>query len=199
MPNRHRRVWTKNEDHELQFYWGERSLTWLAEHFQRTEWGVSQHARALGLGPASRGTDSVSMRELERRSGFSVPKILQAAEALKLRLWRIETSDPAHRSPKRAYAINEDQVERLIEYMLANPLIYSNAPNAQRTTKGLWGVGKKPLVCASCGRNDRPHCAKDKCKICYNAGFKKRGMMPPDFARDDAHLQQILDEMERRR
>ena len=172
IPSRHRRVWTDEEDHKLMFFWGAISLPSSATKLDRTAWAVAQRARALQLGPFSRG-DGLSMRAFCRYSGFSDMKVWAAVEALGLLLRRMPTSDPEHRSPRRAYLISEEQQEKLLEHMLEHEVYFKNKPGSGKTEKGVWGIGKKPEACLDCHRADKPHFAKGKCKYCYSRPYKE--------------------------
>lgn len=173
MPLNHRRRWTVADDDKLQFWWGYFSLRTIAMRLDRTPWAIAQRARMLKLGPFSKGLGVSSMRAFERFSGFSILKIRAAAQALSITINRMQVSDPAHGRPKRQFAITEDQQAALLKHMLEHPLYYKNLPGAGKTTKGVWGIGRKPSACVRCGRNDRPHFAKGKCNSCYSAKYKK--------------------------
>ena len=172
IPSRHRRVWTDEEDHKLMFFWGATPLPTIATKLNRTAWAVAQRARALKLGPFSRG-DGLSMRAFCEHSGFSDMKVWAAVEALGLLLRRMPTSDPEHRSPRRAYLISEEQQEKLLEHMLEHEVYFKNKPGSGKTEKGVWGVGKKPEACLDCRRTDKPHFARGKCKYCYTRPYKE--------------------------
>jgi len=173
LPERHGRHWTETEDKKLFIEWSNLSVFAIAKKLQRTPWGIAQRARALKLGPFSHG-NGISMREFERYSGFSSMKIKAAVKALGLQLPRIIPSDPAHKSPLRRFMIDEDHQDALLKHMLDNPLYFMNEPGAGKTTKGVWGIGRKAPRCKICKRNDIPHFAKDKCKRCYQIKYTKQ-------------------------
>lgn len=170
-PN-HNRPWTFKERVYLEFYWGLYSLERLARDLGRTTWGIAEQAVKLKLGPFSK--NHLSINEFSRISGFSNTKIMRTARHLGMQLARVRLSTPMQPRKKRRYALTEKQQQRLLEVMLAREYIYEDLPGNARTTQGRWGVGKKPERCVKCGQNEKSHYAKGMCRICYNAGFKKK-------------------------
>lgn len=168
--------WLKTEDHQLQFYWGVKRVEWIANRLDRTPWGVVHRASALKLGPFE--NETISMRRFETLSGYNASQIRKAAHRAGLLLHRATPGSPVRSRPKRLYAITEEQQEVLLKELLATTTrsshVYADKPGDRRTTKGKWGVGKKPLQCVRCGRSSRPHCAKGMCASCYNGIDKKR-------------------------
>lgn len=197
-PERHGRPWTKEEDHLLEFFWGSHNVTWIAKRIKRTPWSITHRALDLKLGPFERGT--ISMRKFCQRSGFLQHQVLRAARHLNIHVFRATPGSPIKSRPQRRYAIDDDQQElllsKLLELTRVSSHVYEDKLGAPRTTKGRWGVGKKPAACTVCGTAERPHFAKDKCASCYNRKYKKRRVALPDFATDDQHFQKILDEMD---
>lgn len=175
-PERHRKAWTEKEENHLHFYWGVRSPERLAQDLERTPWAVVQHAIKLKLGPFSRGT--MSLRELEHFSGFSITKIKQALGKLNIKVPRARRSDPSFRRT-REYAIDDETAEKVIQYMIDNPLIYADKKGSTRTTRGAWGVGTKPAACNRCARTDKPHYAKGYCQGCYRVVFDMKDKYVP--------------------
>lgn len=173
IPDRHRRTWTQKEDEYLQWNWSEKTIEVMATDLARTQWAVAVRAVHLRLGPYARGT--MSLREVERFSGFSVTKIKQAVKKLRLRVPRALTSEPGQKRTAE-FAFTEDMLETVTAFMLENPLIYSDKKGAQRSTRGAWGVGKKPPACLRCGKDEKPHYAKGHCRYCY---FVVSGLRKP--------------------
>lgn len=178
-PERHEQRWTDHEKDLLSFWWGTFSLHTIAKRLRRTTWGVSQMAKALKLGPFSKGT--ISMEHFEKLSGFSRPKIHATAKALGLRLDRVVKSEPRPARKARPFAITEDQQEVLLEHMLKNPIFHTNKPGNRKTTQGAWGVGWKPAACEGCNRNDIPHYAKGRCSTCHRRLLRNKDMLGPIY------------------
>lgn len=176
LPEQHRRPWSDTDKDKLTFWWGTFKLPTLATRLNRTQWAVAQMARQLKLGPFSRG-EGISMREFERISGYSSSKIEAAAKALDIKLKRIERSDPIRRRPLARFVITDDQQDALLQHMLAHENYYMNLPGSGKTTRGVWGIGKKPSACQRCGRNDRPHFSNGYCKPCQVFVHKRNKRM----------------------
>lgn len=152
--------------------WGEVSLSQVAKLLQRSPWGVSCRARQLGLGSPSRSTWTV--RDVAKYSGFSDEKVRHAIEKMDLRPRRAFNGSPkSKRARSTTVALTDEQADALTEYMIANPYIWTDAPGMERSTKGVWGVGKKPPACVKCGRSDRPHMARGECRACYMGKFRR--------------------------
>lgn len=170
--------WTPEEEKFLQWNWGVISPFDIAKKLDRSAWGVAQHAtKILDLGPASRGTWSISA--VSRYSGFDEVKIWHAIEKLGMNIAYAIRTDPrrgkTHKTKKRA--VTDDQVDEIIKYMMDHPYIYSDKPGKKRTTAGVWGIGLKPPQCVKCGKTDRPHAAKGFCTRCYASKFRREA--PP--------------------
>lgn len=165
--------WTEHEDRVLQFHWGSKTLPVLSTMLHRSRWAVHSRARTLKLGAASRGT--WSLRRVARYSGFSENKVVQALSKLGIHGgWAINGAPQRHgRARHKQRALNDEHVDLIVQFMLDTPYIYTDAPGKQRTTSGVWGVGKKPAACVVCGRSDRPHEARGHCTTCYQRLFRK--------------------------
>lgn len=197
-PEKHRRPWKKEEDHLLEFFWGSHKIHWIAKRLQRTPWAVTHRALDLKLGPFERGT--ISMKQFCERSGFLQHQVIRAARKIGTKLHRAQPGSPINPRPQRRYAIDDDQQEALLAELLRltkkSSHVYKDGIGDKRSTKGRWGVGKKPVRCNRCGTKDRPHFSGGLCASCYNRRYKKRQREAlPDFTTDDAHFQKILDEM----
>jgi biotin operon repressor len=167
------RRWTKDEDRAIEWNWGSLSVFDIAKKLGRTPHAIQQRAqKVLEMGPASRGTWSV--RALSRHSGFSEAKVENAIQKLGMHVtWALRT-DPRNKNKKiKRRAITEEQAEDLIQYMLEQPYVWTDAPGASRSTKGAWGVGKKPACCVKCGSAERRHVAKGLCLRCYQGKFRR--------------------------
>lgn len=167
--SRHKKPWTDLERKWLSWNWGTIPLSRLATSLKRTPEGVSREARRLNLGRAKRGT--MSLIEFARYSGFQPAKIKKSAKILRLNLWHGLGSVPDKRRGDRIrdFSITDDQQDLLLEFMQEHSFVFANeGPSALRTRRGVWGIGKKPTECQRCGRSDKPHYAKGRCKYCYN-------------------------------
>ena len=175
-PPKHRRPWSDLDDDLLGFLWGAFKLPIIAKRLGRTEWAIATRAKSLGLGPFSRGR-GVSLREFERYSGFSTTKIKSAVKSLNMKLKRIVVSDPVHGGKHRTFVIDEEQQDILLKCMMENEVLYQNQPGTKRTTRGVWGIGKKPKRCRDCKKASNPHFAKGRCKLCYVRRHKRKTRM----------------------
>lgn len=175
--SRWHRHWIETEDHQLQFYWGVKRVEWIAKKLERSPWGVVHRARALNLGPFERG--NISMRRFAEISGFAQAAILRAARRAGIALHRATPGTTLTPRPHRRWAITDDQQEALIEELFrsSSTHVYADDVGAARSTKGKWGVGKKPKECLRCGTSERPHCARGLCTSCYNRPFKQKARM----------------------
>jgi len=169
LPANHGKPWSEEDEKKLSWDWGTIPLTQLAARFKRSGYAVFRKAIDMGLGRAKRGTMSVNA--FSKYSGFSVFKIMKAARALDLNLWRGLSSEPG-RDRVRDYDVKDFQQEALIKYMMDNPWIPS--PGSSMSKQGEWGTGRKPAACLRCNRSDKPHFSKGKCRGCYNAQYKVR-------------------------
>jgi hypothetical protein len=174
VPERYGKAWTTDEEKYVQWNWGVIPLDKIAKKLGRTQWGVAQHAtKILNLGAASRGTWSI--RKAAKYSGFSEEKIKHAIEKLGMNVsWALRT-DPRRGTKRKIHqrALTDEQLDQIVEFMLANPYIFTDKPGMTRSTAGAWGVGKKPPQCLKCGRSDRPHEAKGFCTTCYQGKFRR--------------------------
>lgn len=170
-PSRHRATWTGDEDKRLTFYWGHQSLTWIAKKLNRTEYAVAGRVKTLGLGPA--GRSNFSMRQLIEYLGVSESRIRKAAKACDIRISKGKRSEPKQKRQIHQYSISVDNADIIEEYLKAHPeRLYSD--QGTRTTKGKWGVGKKPDQCVTCDTTNYPHFAKGECTSCYQKKYKAR-------------------------
>lgn len=177
-PN-HNRPWSDIDKDRLQFWWGVFKVATIAKRLDRTPWGVARMATQLKLGPFA--NETVSMAKFASYSGFKDTQILKAADRLGIVLQRITPGTPLRSRPQRNYAITEAQQQVLLEELLkateSSTHIYADRPGDKRSTKGRWGVGKKPARCLRCGTNERPHCSKGLCASCYNGTHKRKKAM----------------------
>ena len=164
--------WSDADEARLAFLWGERDLDEIAKTLKRSAHAVTRRASELQLGPPSAG--GKTMNALARSSGYSISRILFAVSALGLRLNHRRRSSPEQKSRIRSFCISEDQEEAICEFLKKQP---DGMPllraDSKKTPVGVWGIGTKPPACTDCGRSDRPHFAKGKCKVCYHRSFKK--------------------------
>jgi len=181
-PERAFKAWSDVEVDKLSFWWGVFSIQTIAKRLGRTPAGVSEKARKTKLGAFAQ--DTISMREFVRLSGYEDSRILASAEAIGIKLQRIGVGNPKRPKAKRAYAITEEQQEKLLAHFAEHPnTFYPNKPGSGKTTQGVWGIGRKPPQCLDCKRNDRPHYSKGLCDGCYQkvmrSNRKKNMNNPP--------------------
>lgn len=160
------RRWTPEEDERLRFEWGSLDIQTLADRFGRTIGAIPARAQKLGLGAPSLRTRT--MDELVRLTGWSRTRIMNAAEALGIRLQHGRRTDPRQKKATADYAITTEQSKAIMAYLEEHAgvrRIYK--AKGKRTTRGVWGIGIKPVRCRGCGRRDKPHYAKGKCQHCY--------------------------------
>jgi hypothetical protein len=120
------------------------------------------------------------LQQFAKLSGFSPGKITASAAALGLKLRGAHRSSTRRKKSGRSHklAISEEQQEELLTYMLARPKVWKTT--GERTAGGVWGVGKKPSACRTCGRNEKPHYARGLCQSCYQKELKStRGRKEP--------------------
>lgn len=166
--NRH---WTEEEVEHLRWHWTYRSIKKLSSDLDRTPIAITQKARELKLGPPSKR--GMSLRAFARYTGFSYNKVLQAAKKFEIRMGKAYSGDAGRGNVGKTnqYALDIDTQEQLLEVMLEHERIYSDSKENKRTTRGKWGVGKKPNACVDCGSSKKPHYAKGKCASCYNKKY----------------------------
>ena len=160
------RRWTPEEDERLRYEWGSLDIAQLAEKLGRTIGAIPARAQKLGLGAPSLRTFTVD--DLVRRSGCSRPRVMNAAEAMGIRLRHGRRTDPRQKKATADYAITAEQARVILTYLeehVGVRRIYKT--KGKRTPRGMWGVGIKPPRCTGCSRKDRPHYARGMCQSCY--------------------------------
>lgn len=174
MTDRSKCYWTQEEITHLQFHWGYRSIAKLSQDLSRGVHAITRKAQDLKLGPPSKR--GMSINAFSRYSGFSITKIKKAAEFLGEPLRRSWSGDASRGNKGKTvrYLIELELQERLLEVMLEHEYIWLNRRGDSKSTRGAWGVGRKPPCCAACGTDERPHYAKGKCRSCYNKKYKKK-------------------------
>jgi hypothetical protein len=189
----HKQNWTAREDHLLEFHWGEKTPQWIARKLGRTPRAIHRRAVRKGLGSFNRATTPLSA--LAARLGYSSEQILIIAARLGLELRRGHRNVPGATTQNKYYAITEEQEAR-IEAEVVHLVRTGACSTGKRLEKGAWGVAKKPAHCNACQRNDRPHQARGMCAPCYRRWDRReKKVMPPDFSRDNARFEQILNEI----
>jgi len=162
-----RRRWSDEERTELRALWGRRDLLTIARRLGRTPVAVSMEAKKLGLGLPHHAFGK-TLGELEKELGSKRSKILNAMKKLGFELRPVRTrTDPRFKRRTRLVVENH-HIPQIVAMLEEHPRIYSDAVGAGRSTKGVWGVGKKPPCCKACGTTKRPHYAKDRCQRCYD-------------------------------
>lgn len=167
-----RRSWSEEDVVELRRLWGGRDLLTIARRLGRTPNAVAMKAKKLKLGLPHRVTGP-TIGELVRESGWSRNKLVAAIADLGIELKEVQSrSDPRAKRGRRKVVPLKD-VSRLLEHVEERPRIFRDAPGSGRTTRGAWGVGKKPAKCLGCGTTKRPHYAKGRCGRCYDRGIQR--------------------------
>jgi hypothetical protein len=197
MPDNHREPWEPHQDEFLQHYWGKRPIDWIAATMKRTLWAVYRRAAHLKLGAFHK--DRMTLTKFSQLSGFGIVQICTAASRLGVRLFKYGSSLPSVESPN-TYALSPELQASLMEFLMDqtkdSSFVHANRPGAQRTTRGMWGVGRKPASCLHCERSDKPHFATGLCQSCYNKPYKgTRRRALPDFTTDNARFEKILADM----
>lgn len=168
------RPWTKDEDNHLLMRWGIASPNTIAKQLGRTRIGVIQRARALDLGPPTRGT--LTMNEAARRSGHDVTRLMRVAEHLGITIGRARSANQtyAHRNVDtgRCYALEIEQYQAILAFLADKSDKRVELKPRARKLVPAWGGPKKgggvwPSMCAACLSTDRPPYCRDTCKRCY--------------------------------
>lgn len=90
--------WTSDADDFLEAHWGIWGIQRLAKRLRRTPTALALRARALGLGPAC--AKLITLRELERISGYDRSRIMGVVKRLRLQPRRAQLM--SERKPTRA-------------------------------------------------------------------------------------------------
>jgi hypothetical protein len=188
-PANHNKPWTPEDEQRLSWDWGAHPLSSLAERFGRTPMAIWRKADAMGLGRANRGHMTVSA--FARYTGFTPAKIRKSAKALRINLRRGLASEPgAERDRTRDIMVDDEQQEKLIEFMMAHPFVFANeGPGAKMTRQGVWGIGKKPAACLRCQKTSKPHFARGYCKSCYTKINQPRKYKPTGNPRGGSYFE----------
>lgn len=180
------RRWSAQETERLRHLWVAQPPDRLASLLGRSEDSVVCKARSMGLGNSEARLKT--LRAIERETGYSYERLRSALrklwpgggiKAVRLSTYKRLSMESTKRSPWR-WALDEIQEQRLLEFLKARPdgePIFRDLKGAGRTTKGVWGVGRKPKECRVCASDLKPHYAKGLCGPCYQSAFKatKRG------------------------
>jgi hypothetical protein len=165
LSNRAGSDWTAEEEDILTNLWGSRSVRSIAERIGRTPVAVYHRVRKLGY---HNRTGSMSMTKLCKMSGFDDEQIKTAMEAIGLPLSRDwERKGRGNKSRTRWYRIDEDDAERIIEWLISRFNEYGRIVAVDSKYVKGWGTGGRPNACLKCGTTERPHFGNGLCKNCH--------------------------------
>jgi hypothetical protein len=167
------RRWTEEELSCLRTLWGRRDLLSIARKLNRTPHAVTEKARALRL-PAPSKVEGVTIHALQDLLCTDARRINHALQVLGVTKRRVKRGAVQQKRRVTAEYVRHKDVPKIAQFLEDNPRIYYDAPDRMRTTRGVWGVGKKAESCAGCGTTKKPHCARDRCLRCYNRWLAKR-------------------------
>lgn len=168
-----RRKWSEEDRALLRKLWGRRDLLTIARRLGRTPEAVTAMARRQRLGVPWH-TFGKTLGELEREHGFKRSKILSAMKKLGMELRPHRSRTDIRFKRKTRQLVRKADIPVLLETLEKAPRIYTDVTGHGRSTKGVWGVGKKPACCTTCGTTERPHYAKGRCQRCYDRRRNKR-------------------------
>jgi len=168
------RRWTAAEDNHLKWFWGEKSIEQLATDIGRTPSGATRRAVKLKLGRPSQGIWPV--KKLARELKVSPTRLLNA---LKRSGHQTKLMLPMSTARGRSlYGISDDHVDDVKVVLDTVTIVFSDQKKKKRTTKGRWGVGKKPAACLKCKRTDRRHDSLGLCSACYVGRARRTQVLP---------------------
>lgn len=169
------RRWTYAEDMEITLLMAngpapDIAVKALASRLGRTYLAVRRRARKLGCSGTTRFY-WMSLRRLEKESGYSRSRLLIAIERLGIRLQSRGKRADGSTSP---YAVPRDRIEEIFAECQKAP--DGGLLNASK--HGEWGKRGKyrvnPAACLRCSRNDKPHYSKGYCRACYSQQYRER-------------------------
>lgn len=168
----HRAPWTAEDDRTLARVW-KYGAEAAAARLGRTVVAVGWRAKKLGLGLPASGL--MSLRAAARRSGYSYAVVQRIAVDLGLEVAYAPTRCRSQ-DGRSTWALTPAQVELVMDAVRSRvDRSYRDHPGDARSTKGKWGVGRKPPHCHRCQRSDRPHRAKGFCGPCVHV-LRRRGV-----------------------
>lgn len=167
---RNKKHWTTEEVKYLRWNWGTTPVAGLAKYLDRSKIAVIRKAASLQLGGVKRGRKG--LRQLARETGYALSTLLIAIENMGVNLRHVDRGDRV-KVRHRHVVIDLDQEMEILAYLRekgGRARLFRDT--SLLTERGTWGIGKKPPQCEGCGKSDRPHYAKGKCKVCYNRTFR---------------------------
>lgn len=172
-----RRIWTPDEVELLRTKWGKVDLSSIANNLGRTPVAVQEKAKRLKIGSpiAAHGK---TVFQIHRDTAWSRSKIRAALHALALERKHVRLRSAANQRKREVKIVKHQDIKRATQLMEATPKIFRNAKGAGRSTRGKWGVGKKPDCCRGCSTAERPHFAKGLCRRCYDQGRREGRARP---------------------
>lgn len=161
--------WSEEDVAILEFEWASLDIHKLAEKLGRTVVSVERKAIELKLSARRRSTKSLS--RLVRTSGYSDYLIRRAMDALGMKMVRPAVRcDSSRRGRSTIKAFTEEAEAKILAYLTSFPDGQKRyGTTGKKTLRGIWGIGEKPSACVGgCGQSERPHCARGRCKPCYD-------------------------------
>lgn len=170
---RSKKIWTQEEIEFLRWNWGVMKIPTLSTKLSRSKIAIHRKASALKLGGL--GQNTTTFEGLSKKTGYAASTILVVMKNLNLDVRRIKRYDtrPGFNNVCRRAAISAEQEQKIVAYLKQYGSEKIHRHDGKRSPKGMWGVGLKSQMCSECGRNDRPHYAKNKCRSCYNRSRKR--------------------------
>jgi len=181
------RHWTPEEEAQLREMWGHLDLLTIARRLERTGHAVTLKAKALKL-PAPSRVAGKTVSALCQDLATDARRINYALEALGISKHRVKRGSLKQKRHVHAEYVRHEDIPRLQQFLEENPRIYRDTPEAARTTRGAWGVGKKAPACIGCGTSAKPHHAKDRCYPCYNRYANRARRSHEEVLADDPVL-----------
>ena len=158
-----RSLWTKEEDSQLIFYWGNRSTEWISKKLGRTVKACEKRMLMI-TGSRSIKRGKWTQRSLAEETGFTYPQIRWAVEELGLQVKRPPNKNRTKKAKKarpwdnKAWLIDDEQADKIIEWLC----------------RYRWMKNNKYPNCRDCGTKDTPHKGKGLCKRCHSKHRARR-------------------------
>lgn len=171
--------WSADDDALLESKWAHEGIESIAALLKRSVCAVYQRAKRNNLGPAA--AHRKTLGAFANETGYARSRIMGAARKLRLRFTRLPrvTSKPTKKVNARRLIVNEEQQEKILEYLKKIPDGERLYVKPRVSRDGEWNQGKKPPQCLGHGGTDMPHRARGYCKSCYDKIASKNRVRPP--------------------
>lgn len=176
--NRHRTAWSSDEDRTLMELWGSRDVLTIARRIGRTPTSVTARAKKLKLDLPHRRYGA-TLGELVSCTGHSRNKLKAAMGELGIEFKVVKTRTDTRFPRTERLIVRHADINKLLAFIESTPRIFKDQEGSGHTTRGKWGVGKKPDACIGCGTNKKPHYARGRCTTCYNRWLAKEKRCSP--------------------